>query len=249
MRITLILLLSFFIILFVSAQKFATPQRAPMDVFVFVDKSKSVDFRDSTVRQRAENAVRALLAQCTQTGDRIGLYYLHGNTAGARAEHSLVIPALVYPARANSIERNHAQQTYYRNLSLLRGAFVKALRTQLLEPNATPTANATDILGTLEVVSSVSAPGRQLHVLLLTDGVQAANGFGANPRSQQEAVARAAADVRRLPAQYRLNSRLLQAGDVRMVMPFTAIGSKHNRFLDRYWAEVFEGVGMRLVVE
>jgi hypothetical protein len=218
----------------------------PLDLYIFVDKSKSVAFDKGEVLQKAEAKLKEALVLLKNEGDRASIYYIHGNTASAGALYSYTFPKFVLPNNANTIETNNARRRYNNLLSQERGKILQVFRNSLKVANDKITEKGTDVIGALEVLSENSTNSYRKHVLIFSDGIQTTNKIGTNASNVQQAEEKALKDLKVINAKYSINKAVTSNTNAVMVLPYTSLATTHNKYLDDYWRKIFRNYGVSL---
>ncbi len=214
----------------------ATVLQDPKDVLVFIDKSKSVSYKDSAVLKKTMKSVFTHVNMLQNPNDRIYVYFIHGNTASSSADTSYVIPALPNTKNKSALERNTAMYTYNTEVKRQKEAVAASIKRRLAMENSCKTENNTDIIGALEVISRKHSARKQKHVLLLTDGIQACTGFAfSNFTDRKHALNAASLHLKSIDNRYNIQKDALNGVHISMVAPVRSIDNDLNKFVQDYW--------------
>ncbi|NTS42751.1 hypothetical protein HRG84_17765 [Flavisolibacter sp. BT320] len=259
MRTTFLLSLFVFLLLFSSCGNGNTQDQvasnsglssgvsaAPMDIYIFIDKSESVTFQEPSIIDKATKSFTQAINMAKSGGDRVSLFYLHGNTGGASAYHSFVLPPFKYPPGANTLQKKQYKDSYNKSVIQQKAKAFTEFKQGIQVGNSQITKGATDIIGALEIVSKNTEAARQKYLLIFTDGIQTLNSLFVDPKDIPSAQNAAAANLKKIPARYSIQKQNLSGTKADMVLPFDALSTKHNKYLDLYWQQVFHAYQVSL---
>ena len=237
------------------------PDESSYTVF-FIDKSLSNNSL-SEARATYERVIREAIAENVhQKGDKVMVYFVHDNTAKARAL-SLTARTQTWDRplsdaeEASPTDREAAQTDYELQLAREHATMQRQVLTKLDQPNANLSNQHTDLWGSLDVLARADESGKQrsrvrVRAYYLSDMVESMNGPGRRdfhktpPASNQQADEWAKTDATKLADQYAIGSPT-----IRLVLPFAATASarENNPNITRYWHTLFEAMGATEVVE
>jgi hypothetical protein len=221
----------------------------PSYTVFFIDKSLSnqPDGANSEARITYERAVReAITNNVHQKGDRVVVYFVHDNTAKARALSLTARTSLPDQEGASPTDRDAAQTDYELQLTREQANLQRQVLAKLDQPNSGSSNQHTDLWGSLDVLAQANESGRTVRAYYLSDMVESMSGPGRRdfhktpPATTTQADEWAKTDAKLLGEQYPIGSPA-----IRLVLPFSATASaKENKpTITRYWHTLFEALG------
>lgn len=215
---------------------------------VFFDKSLSVNPNDAFVRQKYQQALTKLISEnIRQKGDRLDVYFIHDNTAKAKALERVAQSEKEDVSSANQTDAEAAQTSFEVSLQKEQQKFLREAYTQMVAPNASRSNRYTDIQASLPILDRLAEQGLQVKAYYFSDMVESMPGanrrdFHATPpRTSEQAQTWAKADAERLKAS------LTHLADVQayLVLPFapTASSKVNNPYVTEYWETLFRELG------
>lgn len=258
MKNILILLLSLaFIACSSSSDKIKTAANVPTHTLIFMDKSVSVNVNRAFVNQKYLRAINDIIEQnIYQKGDKIEVYFIHENTAKARALMLTVRTDMDDVSHASATDREAAKTSFDLALQREKGIFRQQIRAKLAEQNPSTSNQETDILASIPVIAKAAESGAAIHVYYLSDMIQSTKGqtgvasvardFGKTPpsgRAQADEWAKADAELFR---KYSLGNAAIM-----MILPFEPTSSvkENNPAVTQYWQALFDALGVGNVDE
>ena len=221
----------------------------PSYTVFFIDKSLSN--QPGGVKSEAhttyERAVREAIDQNVhQKGDRVAVYFVHDNTAKARALSLTARTPLPDLEGASPTDRDAAQTDYELQLTREQASLQRQVLAKLDQPNAGHSNQHTDLWGSLDVLAQANESGRTVRAYYLSDMVESMTGPGRRdfhktpPATTAQADEWAKTDSKLLGAQYAIGSPR-----IRLVLPFSATASaqENKPTITRYWHTLFEALG------
>lgn len=230
----------------------ATAPDEPSYTLFFIDKSLS---NNSLAEARAtyERTIREAIAENVhQKGDKVVVYFVHDNTAKARALSLTARTPLPDNEGASPTDREAAQSDYELQLAREQATLQRQVLAKLDQTNTSASNQHTDLWGSLDVLARADESGRQVRAYYLSDMVESMNGSGRRdfhktpPASNEQADEWAKTDAKKLGEQYTIGSP-----GIRLVLPFAATASakENNPTVTRYWHTLFDTMGAQEVVE
>ncbi|MBO0932731.1 hypothetical protein [Fibrella aquatilis] len=227
----------------------------PSYTVFFIDKSLSNQPGGTKSEAHAiyEHAVREAIAKNVhQKGDRVAVYFIHDNTAKARALSLTARTPLPDLDGASPTDRDAAQTDYELQLTREQATIQRQVLARLDQPNAGLSNQHTDLWGSLAVLAQANESGRTVRAYYLSDMVESMTGPGRRdfhkipPATTAQADEWAKTDAKLLGEQYPIGSP-----SIRLVLPFSATASaKENKpTITRYWHTLFEALGASGVEE
>ena len=245
--------LSLCILLFLAAcsskkERLVAADEPSYTVF-FIDKSLSNQpgGANSEAHATYERTIREVISQTVhQKGDRVSVYFIHDNTAKARALSLTARTPLPDLERASPTDRDAAQTDYELQLTREQASLQRQVLAKLDQPNPGLSNQHTDLWGSLDVLAHANESGRTVRAYYLSDMVESMTGPGrrdfhkAPPATTAQADKWAKTDAKLLGEQYAIGSPA-----IRLVLPFSATASaKENKpTITRYWHTLFEALG------
>ncbi|MBC8154680.1 MAG: hypothetical protein H7Z72_17420, partial [Bacteroidetes bacterium] len=160
-----------------------------MHTLIFMDKSVSVNVNRAFVNQKYQQAINDIVEQTIrQKGDKIEVYFIHENTAKARALTLTSRAEMEDISRASATDREAAKTSFDLALQREKGLFKQQLRAKLAESNTNKSNQETDIWASIQVISRLTEMATVVKVYYLSDMVESMKGsdrrdFGRTPPS------------------------------------------------------------------
>lgn len=216
---------------------------------VFFDKSLSVNPNDAFVRQKYQQALTKLISEnIQQKGDRLEVYFIHDNTAKAKALERVTQSEKDDVSSANQTDAEAAQTSFEVSLQKEQQKFLREAYTQMLAPNVSRSNRYTDIQASLPILDRLAERGLRVRAYYFSDMVESMPGAGRRdfhttpPASSDQANAWAKQDADRL------KTNLTHLADVEafLVLPFapTASSKVNNPHITGYWETLFRELGV-----
>lgn len=222
--------------------------RKPVEIYVFIDKSASVSFADSSVQKRAIRKLSELIPKLRTEHDRLSFCFIHSNTSAAGFETNLQFKAFHYPPNINSMERLMYDNQYHKERGIDSLNCVKKLMELFHYPPDSTTRLKTDIIGVLDFVSQHSGLNSEKYIVMLTDGKHDANGLKCNPRNLTESADLLKKHLASIPDFYRINKASLSGTIAWMLLPYNPSSTSHNVCLNPYWEDLFKYFDVKLTI-
>ncbi len=225
----------------------------PTCTIFFIDKSLS-NSHLTDARNLYERTIREAIAErVQQKGDKVMVYFVHDNTAKARALSLTARTPLPDTDGSSPTDREAAQTDYALQLTREHTTLCRQVLTKLDQPNPGLSNQHTDLWGSLAVLARADESGRfQVRAYYLSDMVESMTGPGRRdfhrtpPATTQQADDWAKTDAEKLGTQHVIGSP-----EIRLVLPFAATASarENNPAISRYWHTLFEALGAQEVEE
>jgi hypothetical protein len=228
------------------------PIDEPTYTLFFIDKSLSNNSL-AEARSTYERVIREAIAEnVRQKGDKVVVYFVHDNTAKARALSLTARTQLPDVEGASPTDREAAQTDYELQLTREQSTIVQKVLAKLDQTNTSQSNQHTDLWGSLDVLARADESGRAVKAYYLSDMVESMTGpdrrdfHKSPPATNEQADAWAKADAAKLGSQYAIGSP-----SIRLVLPFAATASarENNPTVTRYWHTLLETMGAQEVVE
>lgn len=222
----------------------------PMHTLIFMDKSLSLNTNQAYAAQKYGQLLDDIVKNNVRTtGDQITVYYIHENTAKARALSLTVRTEMDDVTNASPTDVEAAQAAFDLALQREKARFRKQLGNKLAQTNEAVSNQRTDILASLSVIADAAADGQLLSVYYFSDMVESmpvrpgsatARDFHKTPPANDgQADEWAKADAKQL------GDLELGSPSVRIVLPFEPTASRrvNNPTVTRYWRTLFAQFG------
>jgi hypothetical protein len=228
----------------------ASPRKATV---VFLDKSLSVNQNQAFVTAKYQRILREVIQENIQRkGDRLEVYFVHENTAKAKALELVSQSELEDQESANATDREAAQTAYELAIQKERARFQQQALAQLEAPNPSKSNQYTDLRASLGALNELAGEGYAVQVYYFSDMVESMPGSDRRdfhttpPASEQQADEWARTDA----AALRDELPNLSSVVVRLVLPFEPTSStvRNNPTVTRYWNTLFRELGVTQTV-
>ena len=226
--------------------------RPPANTYtlVFLDKTQSVNPNDSFVNGKYSAALKNLVDNNIRgEGDELEVYFIHENTAKARAMSVRSRTAREDTRGLSPTDLEAASNLYTLSIQRERQAVHSALLQKLMEENRSASNAETDVRAAVQVMATALGNHPRVSAWFFSDMVESRrNGRDFHSRPPQNAdQARAWADED--AAAYQDVS--LAGADIRVVLPFAPTSSSrvNNPNVTVYWKTFFEALGANSVRE
>ena len=246
-----------FLLLTVSASTNNTSQAKtvandPTYTLIFLDKTRSVNVDESFVRQKYQQALTSIIEEnIQQKGDKLAVYFIHENTAKARALDLTARTEMEDMSAASSTDREAAKTEFGLAMNREKTTIRQRVLQQLVTQNTGASNQQTDIWASLPVIEKASETGVTVKVYYLSDMVESVKGPDRRdfhvrpPKGSAEADEWARTDAKQLK-RYTLGSP-----DITMILPFKPNASvrENNPAVTQYWQTLFSELGVGTVEE
>jgi hypothetical protein len=224
----------------------------PTYTLIFLDKTRSVNVDKSFVKQKYEQAINDIIEEnIRQKGDKLAVYFIHENTAKARALNLTTRTEMEDISASSATDREAAETEFSLALSREKATIRNRVLQQLVAQNTGSSNQETDIWASLPVIEKANETGATVKVYYLSDMIESVKGADRRdfqvrpPKSTTEAEAWAKADAGKLK-RYTLGSP-----DITMILPFEPNASvkENNPAVTQYWQTLFTELGVGTVTE
>ena len=224
----------------------------PTFTLIFMDKTRSVDVNKTFVAQKYQQALSDIIEQnIHQKGDQLAVYFIHENTAKARALNLTVRTERDDVSAASPTDREAAETEFTLALSREKAQIKQRVFQQLATQNTGASNQETDVSASLPVIAKANESGAVVKVYYLSDMIESVKKQGRRdfqtkpPKSTIEADAWAKADAKALK-RYTIGSP-----DITMILPFEPNASVkvNNPTVTQYWKTLFSTLGAGAVEE
>jgi len=250
--------LSLFFLLSCSADK-DKPARPdePVHTLIFMDKSLSLHPNQAYVSEKYNQVLADVVTNNIRTsGDRITVYFVHENTAKARALSLTVRSKMDDVNNASPTDVEAAEVGFDLSLQREKSRFRQQLQAKLAQLNKSLSNQRTDILASIPLIANAGAEGQTVKVYYLSDMVESMPARTGNadqqrdfhktpPATEDQADEWAKADAKRFGA------IAFGSPDIQLILPFDPTASRkvNNPTITRYWQTLFDELGAGNVEE
>ena len=224
----------------------------PTYTLIFLDKTRSVNVDESFVRQKYQQALTTIVEEnIRRKGDRLAIYFIHENTAKARALNLTTRTEMEDVSAASPTDREAAETEFSLALNREKATMRQRVLQQLVAQNTGSSNQQTDIWASLPVIEKASKTGATVNVYYLSDMVESVKGANRRdfhvrpPQNTTQADEWAKADAKQLK-RYTLGSP-----NITMILPFepNAPVNENNPTVTQYWQTLFTELGVETVEE
>lgn len=224
----------------------------PTYTLIFLDKTRSVNADKSFVRQKYQQALADIIEEnIRQKGDKLAVYFIHENTAKARALSVTARTEMEDIAAASPTDREAAETEFSLLLSREKAVIRQRVLQQLVAQNTGSSNQETDIWASLPVIEKANETGATVKVYYLSDMVESVKGADRRdfqvrpPKGAAQAEEWAKTDAGKLK-RYTLGSP-----DITMILPFEPNASvkENNPAVTQYWQTLFTELGVGEITE
>lgn len=249
----------FFFFVFVSVlacsnddKKAETAADEPIYTLIFLDKTRSVNVDESFVRRKFQQALTDIIEEnIRQKGDKLAVYFVHENTAKARALNLTARTEREDVSAASPTDREAADTEFTLMLSREKAQIRQRVLQQLVAQNMSSSNQQTDIWASLPVLEKANETGATVKAYYLSDMVESVKGPGRRdfhirpPKTTAQADEWAKADA------VQLKRYTLGSPDITMILPFepNAPVRVNNPAVTQYWQTLFTELGVGTVAE
>ncbi|PWJ56569.1 hypothetical protein CLV98_11163 [Dyadobacter jejuensis] len=223
-----------------------TTPDAPSYTLVFLDKTQSVNVNKAYVAEKYEQALTDILeGNMKNKGDKLEVYFIHENTAKAKALSLTVRSEKDDDYGASPTDKEAIETAYGLSLQKEKRVYLRQLLLKLNQQNTGASNQSTDILASIPIIAKANESGAELKVYYFSDMVESMHGPGRHdfhkspPVSDEQAATEAKADAKRLEEYF------IGTPQVTVISPFepTASSREHSPHLSYYWQTLFQELG------
>ena len=226
----------------------------PIHTLIFMDKSLSLNTNHAYVSEKYDQVLNDIVANNIRTtGDRITVYFIHENTAKARALSLRVRSKMDDISNANTTDLEAAEVAFDLSLAHEKARFRQQLQGKLAQVNKELSNQRTDILASISLIAEAGAEGGTVTVYYLSDMVESVtnrDGKGRDfhkkpPANENQADEWAKTDAKQV------GEITLGSPQINMALPFEPTASRrvNNPMITRYWQTLFGALGVDAVEE
>ena len=224
----------------------------PAYTLIFLDKTRSVNVDNAFVRQKYQQAITTIIEEnIRQKGDKLDVYFIHENTAKARALNLTARTEMEDVSATSATDREAAETEFSLALNREKATIRQRVLQQLAAQNTGSSNQETDIWASLPVIEKANETGATVKVYYLSDMIESVRGADRRdfqvrpPKNNAQADEWAKTDAKRLK-RYTLGSP-----DITMILPFEPNASvkENNPAVTQYWQTLFSELGVGTVEE
>ncbi|MCY7351774.1 MAG: hypothetical protein LH606_14100 [Cytophagaceae bacterium] len=216
---------------------------------VLLDKSVSINANDPYIRQKYQQALATLISEnIKRKGDRLDVYFIHDNTAKAKALERVCQSEKEDVSSANQTDAEAAETSFAVSLQKEQAKFQREATAQLAAPNPSSSNRYTDILASLPVANRLAERGFRVKTYYFSDMIESMRGTNrrdfhtAPPASSAQAESWARQDAERLKP----TLPKLTEVEFYTILPFqpTASSKTNNPNITLYWETLLRELGV-----
>ncbi len=224
----------------------------PTFTVIFLDKTRSVNVNKAFVARKYQQAINDIIEQTIhQKGDQLEVYFIHENTAKARALNLTVRSEMEDVSAASPTDREAAETEFTMLLNREKAQMRQRVLQELAEQNTGSSNQATDIWASLPVLAKANESGATVKAYYLSDMVESVKGSNRRdfqvkpPKDNAQAEEWAKTDAKALK-RYEIGSP-----DITMILPFEPNASvkQNNPTVTQYWQTLLNELGAASVEE
>ncbi len=219
-------------------------------IFVFFDKTQSVDTDNTFVRNKYQSALKDLIDNYIQKeGDRLDVYYIHENTSKAKVLSVTSRTTKENTEGLNATDLEAANTTYQMSIVRERKMILDAALQKMLEKNTGASNAETNITASVPLLSTALKKKKNVLAFYFSDMVESMKAgrdfHKVAPISHDQAEEWAKADAGKQ------TGANLAGSAVKIVLPFepTSSTKENNPNVSDYWKVYFEALGVNSVEE
>lgn len=223
-------------------------------MLVFVDKTESVKSSNSIIQQNLETVKKGLTKLSVDEGDRFGVYFLHGNTLGARPYLRMTFEKIDLPDFGKGGFSQKIQERAYQDSISKRQDYIKSvLERGVKSKNDDSTNQETDLWASMEIISDFFEglpPQSKRRVFFLSDMKEDVTGkerryfSRKSPASKVEAEEWAQKDAQKMKSIYNLNESALSGVSITVLSPYNTTEESNFAEIRYYWQALFAEFGI-----
>ena len=224
----------------------------PVYTLIFLDKTRSVNVDNAFVRQKYQRALTDIIEEnIRQKGDKLAVYFIHENTAKARALNLTARTETEDVSAASPTDREAAETEFSLALNREKATIRQRVLQQLIAQNSGASNQQTDIWASLPVIEKANESGATVKVYYLSDMVESVRGGDRRDFQVRPPKGNAQADEWAKTDAKQLKRYTLGSPDITMILPFEPNASvkENNPAVTQYWQTLFSELGVGTVAE
>ncbi len=225
----------------------------PIHTLIFMDKSRSLNTNQAYVSDKYDGILNDIVTNNIRTtGDRITVYFIHENTAKARALSLTVRSEMDDISTASPTDVEAAEVAFDLSLQREKARFRQQLEGKLAQVNKESSNQRTDILASVPLIAEAGEAGGVVKVYFLSDMVESMPGSATRrdfhrtpPADESQANDWAKIDAKSL------GEVNLGPTEIHIGLPYEPTASRkvNNPTITRYWQVLFDVLGVEQVDE
>lgn len=234
-----------------------TKAKESIHTLIFMDKSLSLNTNQAYISEKYDQVLDDIVANNIRTtDDRITVYFIHENTAKARALSLTVRSEMDDISNASPTDVEAAEVAFDLLLQREKARFRQQLEGKLAQVNKELSNQRTDILASIQLIADAGAAGEAVKVYYLSDMVESMPGSESGsttrrdfhktaPANETQATEWAKADAKQL------GDLSLSSAEIHLVLPFEPTASRkvNNPTITHYWQTLFGELGVAEIDE
>lgn len=224
----------------------------PTYTLIFLDKTRSVNVDASFVKQKYQRALTDIIEEnIRQKGDRLAVYFIHENTAKARALNLTARTEREDVSGASPTDREAAETEFSLALNREKAQIRQRVLQQLVAQNTGASNQQTDIWASLPIIEKAAQTGVMVKVYYLSDMVESVRGLDRRDFQVRPPKNNAQADEWARTDAGQLKRYTLGSPDITLILPFEPNASvrENNPAVTQYWQTLFAELGVGTVTE
>ena len=234
-----------------------TKANTPIHTLIFMDKSLSLNTNQAYAAQKYDGVLNAIVANNIRaTGDRITVYFIHENTAKARALSLVVRSEMDDVGNASPTDAETAEMTFELSIQREKTRFKKQLQSKLAQINKALSNQRTDVLASIPLIADAGADGQAVKVYYLSDMVESMVSPGDGSVTRRDFHKNPPANEAQADEWAKNDAKLFDAAtlgspQIYVALPFEPTASRrvNNPLITRYWQTMFGALGVEEVKE
>lgn len=217
-----------------------------------MDKSLSLNTNQAYISEKYDQVLDDIVANNLRaTGDRITVYFIHENTAKARALSLTVRSEMDDISHASPTDIEAAEMAFDLLLQREKARFRKQLESQLAQVNKELSNQRTDILSSIPLIAGAGAAGEAVKVYYLSDMVESMPRSGSGSATRRDFHKTAPVDEKQATEWAKVDAKTLgdlnlNTTEIHLVLPFEPTASRkvNNPTITHYWQTLFGELGV-----
>lgn len=225
----------------------------PRNTLIFIDKTESVKYVGGVLEQAKLEIKDLIVKHFYKENDKIVVYFIHGFTAGSRANQKFeIFPSKCDKNKLPSLHFNACIKSYNKKVNMYRNTAVDSISEALEKEVGNESKNSTDIIGAIEMVCNYRKNNQnksELQVYIFSDMIQTSNLIILKNMTQLTPTnlnIKIEKDLKTIKSNYLgVQNYLLKDVTIHLMTPDLAINTPaHMKNLKYYWEKVFSRLGI-----
>ena len=228
----------------------------PRNTLIFIDKTESVKYVGGVLNQAKSEIKDLIVKHFYRENDKIVLYFIHGFTAGSKANQKFDIFRSTCKDRPlPKLHLDACNKSYLKQLNVYRNSVVDSISKTLEKEVGKESKNSTDIIGAIEMVCNYRKNNNksELQFYIFSDMIQTSNFINLNNMGQLTPAnlnIKIEKDLKTIKTNYlNIQNYLLKDATIHLMTPDLAINTPaHMKNLKYYWEKVFLRLGITSII-